>query len=81
MLKFGEMTDTMTEWFKQNRHHLHYGNKEGFRVMACANSDTGYNWLYVNTMIYFRMFDDARYPTSEFTSDNGHFEFKIKIPN
>ena len=81
MLKFEEMTDTMKAWFKQNGHHLYYDDIDGFRTIVCANSDMGHNWLYVNGQIYFKMFNDAKYPTSEFVSDDEHFEFKIKIPN
>ena len=80
MLKFEEMTDTMKAWFKQNGHHLYYDDIDGFRTIVCANSDMGYNWLYVNGQIYYKMFNDAKYPTSDFKSDEEQFEFKIKIP-
>ena len=80
MLKFQEMTDTMTAWFKQNGHHLYYDDNEGHRMIVCGNSDMGKNWLYVNGMIYFKMFNDAKYPTSDFKSDENQFEFKVKIP-
>ena len=40
----------------------------------------GYNWLYVNGMIYYKMFNDAKYYTSDFKSTDDEFEFKIKIP-
>ena len=80
MLKFEEMTETMTGWFKQNGHHLYYDDNDGVRMMVCANNDMGYNWLYVNGMIYFKMFNDAKYQTTDFKSNNEGFEFKIKIP-
>lgn len=78
MLKFEEMTETMSRWFKQNGHHLYYDDDDGVRTIVCANSDMGYNWLYVNGMIYFKMFDDAKHMTSDFKSDSEGFEFKIK---
>ena len=81
MLKFEEMTQTMSTWFKQNGHHLYFEDNNGFRTLVCANSDMGYNWLYVHGMIYFKMFNDAKYPTSEFQSNQEGFEFKTKIPN
>ncbi|MGY5148315.1 MAG: hypothetical protein ACW9W4_09995 [Candidatus Nitrosopumilus sp. bin_7KS] len=80
MLKFEEMTETMSRWFKQNGHHLYYDDRDGVRTITCANSDMGYNWLYVNGMIYFKMFNDAKHTTSDFKSDEESFEFKIKIP-
>ncbi len=80
MLEFEEMTITMSLWFKQNGHHLYYEDNNGIRTIVCANSDMGYNWLYVHGMIYFRMFNEAKYPTSEFKSDNEEFAFKVKIP-
>ena len=80
MMQFEEMTQTMTSWFKQNGHHLYYDDSEGYRTIVCANSDMGENWLYVNGMIYFKMFADAKNPTSDFLSDSDHFEFKVKIP-
>ena len=80
MLQFEEMTQTMSSWFKQNGHHLYYDDEEGFRTIVCANSDMGYNWLYVHGQIYFKMFNDAKYPTNNFKSDNEHFEFNVKIP-
>lgn len=54
MLKFEEMAETMSSWFKQNGHHLYFDDAGGFRTIVCANSDMGYNWLYVNGMIYFK---------------------------
>jgi|APSaa5957512622_1039677.scaffolds.fasta_scaffold105291_1 hypothetical protein len=80
MLQFEEMIDTMSIWFKQNGHHLYYDDKDGVRTIVCANSDMGYNWLYVNGMIYYKMFNDAKYYTSDFKSTDDEFEFKIKIP-
>ena len=80
-LKFEEMTETMSRWFKQNGHHLYYDDNDGVRTIACANSDMGYNWLYVNGMIYSKMFSDANYIISDFKSDDDGFEFKVKIPN
>ena len=80
MLKFEEMTATMSTWFKQNGHHLYYDDNNGIRTIVCANSDMGYNWLYVNGMIYFKMFNDAKYSTSNFKSNEEEFEFKVKIP-
>lgn len=80
MLKFEEMTETMSAWFKQNGHHLYYDDNDGIRMIVCGNSDMGYNWLYVHGMIYFKMFKDAKYPTSDFNSNDGRFEFKVKIP-
>jgi len=80
MLKFEEMVNTMLIWFKQNGHHLYYDDKEEIRTIACANSDMGHNWLYVNAMIYFKMFNDAKYASDGFKSDQESFEFKIKIP-
>jgi hypothetical protein len=80
MLKFEEMTETMSVWFKQNGHHLYYDDQNGVRTIVCANSDMGYNWLYVNGMIYFKMFNDAKNPTSDFKVNNDQFEFKVKIP-
>lgn len=80
MLKFDEMTSTMMSWYKQNGHHLYYDDADGYRTIVCANSDMGANWLYVNGMIYFKMFNDANHNTSDFKSSNDHFEFKIKIP-
>jgi len=80
MLKFEEMSQTMTTWFKQNGHHLYFDDNNGFRTIVCANSDMGSNWIYVNGMIYFKMFNDAKYQTSDFLSDEDHFEFKVKIP-
>ncbi len=80
MLKFEEMTETMSSWFKQNGHHLYYDDKDEFRTIVCANSDMGSNWLYINGMIYFKMFNEANYPTSGFQSNEGQFEFKVKIP-
>lgn len=79
MLKFEEMTETMSRWFKQNGNHLYYDDKEGIRTIVCANSDMGNNWLYVNGMIYFKMFNDAKYSTTDFKSDEDSFEFKVKI--
>ena len=81
MLKFEEMTETMTNWFKQNGHHLYYDDVDGVRTIVCSNSDMGYNWLYVNGTIYFKMFNDAKHATTDFKSDEEGFEFKIKIPN
>jgi len=80
MLKFDEMTETMASWFKQNGHHLYYDDNEGVRTISCANSDMGYNWLYVNGMIYSKMFNDAKHKTMDFKSDENNFEFKIVIP-
>lgn len=80
MLKFEEMTETMFSWFKQNGHHLYYDDLDGVRTIVCANSDMGYNWLYVNGVIYFRMFNDAKFITSGFKSDSEGFEFKVEIP-
>ena len=80
MLKFEEMTYTMSSWFKQNGHHLYYDDKEGARTIVCANSDMGYNWLYVNGMIYYKMFNDAKHLTSDFKSNEDSFEFTVKIP-
>jgi len=80
MLKFEEMTETMTFWFKQNGNHLYYDDGDGVRTIVCANSDMGYNWLYVNGMIYFKMFNDAKYPTFDFKSSDDEFKFKIQIP-
>ena len=79
MLKFEEMTETMSRWFKQNGNHLYYDDKEGVRTIVCANSDMGSNWLYVNGMIYFKMFNDAKHSTTDFKSDEDSFEFKVKI--
>ena len=79
MLQFEEMTKTMSSWFKQNGHHLYYEDNDGIRTIVCANSDMGYNWLYVHGMIYFKMFNNAKYPTNEFKSDNEEFSFKVKI--
>lgn len=79
MLKFEEMTETMSRWFKQNGNHLYYDDKEGVRTIVCANSDMGNNWLYVNGMIYFKMFNDAKHSTTDFKSDEDSFEFKVKI--
>ena len=79
MLKFEEMTETMSRWFKQNGNHLYYDDKEGVRTIVCANSDMGDNWLYVNGMIYFKMFNDAKHSTTDFKSDDDSFEFKVKI--
>jgi len=79
MLKFEEMTETMSRWFKQNGNHLYYDDKEGVRTIVCANSDMGDNWLYVNGMIYFKMFNDAKHSTTDFKSDEDSFEFKVKI--
>ena len=79
MLQFEEMTKTMSSWFKQNGHHLYYEDNDVIRTIVCANSDMGYNWLYVHGMIYFKMFNDAKYPTNEFKSDNEEFSFKVKI--
>ena len=81
MLKFEEMTETMASWFKQNGHHLYYDDADGFRTIVCANSDMGTNWLYVNGMIYFKMFDDAKHATTDFKSNEEGFEFKVKIPD
>ncbi len=80
MLKFEEMTTTMSLWFKQNGHHLYYDDKDGVRTVVCGNSDMGYNWLYVNGMIYFKMFNNAKHPTTDFKSNKEEFEFKVKIP-
>jgi len=80
MLQFEEMTQTMASWFKQNGHHLYYDDNEDVRTIVCANSDMGYNWLYVNGMIYFKMFNDAKHQTTDFKSDGDGFEFKVKIP-
>ena len=80
LLNFEEMSETMTRWFKQNGHHLYYDDREGHRTWVCANSDMGYNWLYVNGKIYFKMFDDAKYEASDFKSNDEEFEFKVKIP-
>ncbi len=80
MLQFEEMTQTMSSWFKQNGHHLYYEDNDGIRTIVCANSDMGYNWLYVHGMIYFKMFNDSKYPTSEFKSDHETFSFKVIIP-
>ena len=80
MLKFEEMTATMSSWFKQNGHHLYYDDKDRVRIIVCSNSDMGYNWLYVNGMIYFKMFNDAKHPTTDFKSNKEEFEFKVKIP-
>jgi len=80
MLQFEEMTQTMSSWFKQNGHHLYYDDYDGIRTIVCSNSDMGYNWVYVHGMIYFKMFNDAKYPTSEFKSENEEFSFKVKIP-
>lgn len=79
MLKFEEMTETMSRWFKQNGNHLYYDDKDGVRTIVCANSDMGNNWLYVNGMIYFKMFNDAKHSTTDFKSDEDSFEFKVKI--
>jgi hypothetical protein len=59
---------------------LYYDDKDGIRTIVCANSDMGYNWLYVNGMIYYKMFNDAKYSTSDFKSTDDEFEFKVKIP-
>lgn len=80
MLQFVEMIDTMASWFKQNGHHLYYDDSEEVRTIVCANSDMGHNWLYVNGMIYFKMFNDAKYTTSDFKSDDNEFQFKVEIP-
>jgi len=80
MLQFEEMVQTMSTWFKQNGHHLYFDDNIGIRTIVCANSDMGYNWLYVHGMIYFKMFNDAKYSTSDFKSNNEGFEFKVKIP-
>ena len=80
MLQFEEMTQTMASWFKQNGHHFYYDDIDGARTIVCANSDMGYNWLYVNGMIYFKMFNSAKYPTSDFRSNDEEFGFKVKIP-
>jgi len=80
MLKFEEMLETIVVWFKQNGHHLYYDDHDKTRTIVCANSDMGYNWLYVHGMIYFKMFDDAKYSTTDFKSNNEGFEFKVKIP-
>lgn len=80
MLKFEEMTETMSKWFKQNGHHLYYDDNDGIRTIACVNNDMGYNWLYVNGMIYFKMFNDAKYISSDFKSNDEEFEFKVQIP-
>ncbi len=80
MLDFEEMTATMSSWFKQNGNHLYYDDQDGVRTIVCANSDMGYNWLYVNGRIYFKMFNDAKYPTTDFKSNKEEFEFKVKIP-
>jgi len=48
--------------------------------MVCANSDMGHNWLYVHGMIYFKMFNNAKYPTRDFKATDELFEFKVKIP-
>ena len=80
MLQFEEMTQTMSSWFKQNGHNLYYDDNDGIRTIVCANSDMGYNWLYVHGMIYFKMFNDAKYPTSEFKSNDEEFTFKVIIP-
>jgi len=79
-LQFEEMTQAMSSWFKQNGHHLYYEDNDGSRTIVCANSDMGCNWLYVHGIIYFKMFNDAKYPTNEFKSDNEEFSFKVKIP-
>ena len=34
----------------------------------------------VNGKIYFKMFNDAKYPTNDFKVDDEQFEFKVKIP-
>ncbi len=62
--QFEEMTQTMSSWFKQNGHHLYYEDNDGIRTIVCSGSDMGYNWLYVHGMIYFKMFNDSKYPTS-----------------
>lgn len=80
MLQFEEMISTMSLWFKQNSHHLYHDDNEGIKTIVCANSDMGNNWLYVTGMIYFKMFNEANYSTSDFKSDDEQFEFKIKIP-
>ena len=80
VFEFEEMTETMAIWFKQNGHHLYFDDKDGVRTIVCANSDMGYNWLYVNGMIYFKMFNDAKNKTTDFKSDEDGFEFKVKIP-
>jgi hypothetical protein len=80
MLQFEEMTQTMSSWFKQNGHHLYFEDNDGIRTIVCSNSDMGYNWLYVHGMIYFKMFNEAKYPTSEFKSDHEDFSFKVIIP-
>lgn len=80
MLKFEEMTETMLKWFKQNGNHMYYDDVDGVRTIVCANSDMGYNWLYVTGMIYFKMFDDAKHQTTDFKSTKENFEFKVKIP-
>lgn len=80
MLKFEEMAETMFNWFKQNGHHLYYDDIDGIRTIVCANSDMGYNWLYVNGVIYFRIFNDAKFTTSDFKSNSEGFEFKVEIP-
>ncbi len=66
MLQFEEMTQTMSSWFKQNGHHLYFEDNDGIRTIVCANSDMGYNWLYVHGMIYFKMFNESKYSTSEY---------------
>ncbi len=80
MLKFEEMTETVLKWFKQNGNHLYFDDRDGVRTIVCANSDMGYNWLYVNGMIYFKMFNDAKHLTTDFKSNKENFEFKVKIP-
>lgn len=80
MLKFDEMIETMVLWFKQNGHNLYYDDKDRVRTIVCANSDMGFNWLYVNGMIYFKMFNEAKHKTTDFKSDEGNFEFKVEIP-
>jgi len=79
MLNFEEMTEIMSVWFKQNGHHLYYDDDDGIRTIVCSNSDMGYNWLYVNGMIYFQMFNNAHHSTTDFKSNKESFEFKIKI--
>lgn len=80
MLDFAGMTKTMSIWFKQNGHHLYYDDENGIRTIVCINSDMGYNWLYVNGMIYFKMFNDANHLATDFKSNKDGFEFKIQIP-
>ena len=80
MLQFNEMCETASFWFNQNGHYLYTDDTDGIKTITCANSDMCYNWLYVHGMIYFKMFNDAGYTTSDFISSDDGFEFKVEIP-